>query len=74
PVMDGYAATRAIRQLEAEGLPRHIIVAMTANALAEDRQRCLDAGMDDFIAKPFRTQELRAILVTRLTEMGQLAA
>ena len=52
PVMDGYAAARAIRALpdaEKAGLP---IVAMTANAFSEDVQNCLDAGMDAHIAKP----------------------
>jgi signal transduction histidine kinase/DNA-binding NarL/FixJ family response regulator/HPt (histidine-containing phosphotransfer) domain-containing protein len=53
PNVDGYAATRRIRELErAENLPRLPIVALTAHALAEERQRCLDAGMDDFLTKP----------------------
>jgi len=51
PVLDGLEATAAIRGLEN---CRHVpILAMTANAFAEDKQRCLEAGMDDFIAKPF---------------------
>jgi PAS domain S-box-containing protein len=52
PVMDGYAAARAIRERESKGLPRTAIVAVTANAMREDYDRCRDAGMDDFVAKP----------------------
>jgi len=64
PVMDGYTATRAQRAREEKnGLPRLPIIALTANALAEDRQKCLDAGMDDFVSKPFSTSELRAALM-----------
>jgi PAS domain S-box-containing protein len=56
PVMDGLSATRAIRQLPGlQGLP---ILAMTANAMAEDRERCLEAGMNDHIAKPIDVQDL----------------
>jgi PAS domain S-box-containing protein len=56
PVMDGYAATRAIRQLN---LPHRLpIVAMTANAMPEDRQRCLEAGMDGYVSKPISTAQL----------------
>ncbi|KAF0698636.1 Aste57867_10730 [Aphanomyces stellatus] len=53
PVMDGYAATQAIRQFEAEnGLPRIPILGLTAYAMCGDREKCVDAGMDEFIVKP----------------------
>ncbi|MCR6624826.1 hybrid sensor histidine kinase/response regulator [Pseudoxanthomonas japonensis] len=64
PVLDGYAATRRWRELEtqrAEG-GRLPIVAMTANAMAGDRQRCLDAGMDDYLAKPVSREQLESCL------------
>lgn len=57
PVLDGYGATRAIREIE--GSDRHtIIIAMTANAMPEDRLRCLDSGMDDYLHKPVRKESL----------------
>jgi CheY-like chemotaxis protein len=63
PVMDGYTATRERREYETQhGLERLPIVALTANALAEDRQKCLDAGMDDFVSKPFRKEDLINVL------------
>ena len=60
PVMDGLEATRRIRAFElAHARARTPIVAMTANAMPADRQACLDAGMDHFIAKPFKAEEVR---------------
>ncbi|MCF6186757.1 MAG: response regulator [Desulfobulbaceae bacterium] len=62
PLLDGYSATRRIRVWEAGSARRVPIVALTANALIGDRQRALDAGMDDYLAKPFRQEELAKIL------------
>jgi len=59
PVMDGYQATSAIRQLPNERGARLPIVALTANALQGDEQRCRDAGMDDFLSKPYSIGGLR---------------
>jgi signal transduction histidine kinase/ligand-binding sensor domain-containing protein/ActR/RegA family two-component response regulator len=60
PEMDGFEATRRIRQRFPSGGP--VVIALTANALAEDRERCLAAGMDDYIAKPFGLEDLAACL------------
>jgi signal transduction histidine kinase/CheY-like chemotaxis protein len=63
PVMDGYTATRRWREHEAATGGRRLpIVAMTANAMAGDRQKCLDAGMDDYLAKPVTRGELERCL------------
>lgn len=62
PEIDGYQATEKIRALE-QDTPLHTpIVAMTANAMMGDREKCLKAGMDDYISKPLRAEHLRAIL------------
>ena len=62
PVMDGYEATRLIRKLDNElvaGLP---IIAMTANAFADDQQAALDAGMNEHVAKPVNVNKLKEVL------------
>lgn len=61
PRLDGFAATRQIRDRERDG-ERVPIVALTANALRGDRERCLEAGMDDYLAKPVRPAVLVAVL------------
>ncbi len=62
PECDGYQATALIRQREQGGAHRTTIIALTANAMEGDRQRCLDAGMDDYLPKPLRFDELRGLL------------
>jgi CheY-like chemotaxis protein len=71
PVMDGFAATAAIRRLEAEEptRPRIPIVALTAFAVKGDRERCLAAGMDDYLSKPIQRDQLAAVLA-RLSDSG----
>ncbi len=64
PGMDGYEATRALRQEEAASVSasRTIIIALTAHAMDGDRDRCITAGMDDYLRKPFNLDQLRHIL------------
>jgi PAS domain S-box-containing protein len=71
PGMDGITATREIRALEGSG-KRVPIIAMTANAMADDQRRCLEAGMDDYVSKPITPAKLRAT-VARWMEGRPLA-
>jgi CheY-like chemotaxis protein len=61
PELDGLEATRRVRRMFRDG-PRPWIIAMTANALAEDREICLSAGMDDYLSKPVKLEALDAAL------------
>jgi two-component system sensor histidine kinase/response regulator len=71
PVMDGFQATAAIRGLPL-GRGVHLpIAAVTANALQGDEQNCLDAGMNDFLPKPFRLAQLKALLARWLPHAGE---
>ena len=67
PELDGYETTREIRRLEA-GLRRVPIVALTADAMKGTEQKCLDAGMDDYISKPIDREKLRICLERHLGE------
>ncbi len=68
PEMDGFAATRAIRETEKPGTTRLPIVALTANAMEGDRERCLECGMDDYLSKPFKAPQLYAALARWLPQ------
>jgi CheY-like chemotaxis protein len=63
PEMDGYDATAAIRTHEAATGDHIPIIAMTANAMREDRDQCLQAGMDDYVSKPVTAEKLHSILM-----------
>jgi CheY-like chemotaxis protein len=70
PQMDGFEATAAIRAREQESGRRQLVIAMTAHAMQGDRERCLQAGMDDYIAKPFGHREL-SDLMAKISEITQ---
>jgi CheY-like chemotaxis protein len=78
PVMDGLETTRLIRQREKQqGRPRATIVALTAHSADEDRSRCLEAGMDDYLGKPFRMQDLSHMMEkwrVRISALGSAAS
>lgn len=59
PTMDGFEACRHIREMDR---PQPIIIAVTANALVGERDRCLKAGMDDYLSKPFQAEQLVAVV------------
>jgi CheY-like chemotaxis protein/HPt (histidine-containing phosphotransfer) domain-containing protein len=73
PEIDGYQATRELRKLEG-GKRRTWVVAMTANTLEGDRDKCLAAGMDDYVAKPVKTPDLHAALERFAQASGKVAA
>ncbi len=75
PTMGGLEASRRIRQWEsAQGMPRNTVVALTAGAFEDDRQKCLDAGMDDFLSKPIDLITLSKSLQHWLSPQGQPAS
>ncbi|HTR96763.1 MAG TPA: response regulator [Candidatus Acidoferrales bacterium] len=71
PEMDGYEATLEIRQRERRCDRRTVIIAMTANAMAGDRERCVAAGMDDYITKPVRAERLYQALASWTGRSGE---
>jgi PAS domain S-box-containing protein len=69
PEMDGYATTQALRERERlTGQPRTPVVALTANALTGEREKCIEAGMDDYLAKPFLLEDMAETLTRWLSE------
>ena len=63
PIMDGYAATKEIVSLGKAGVIQIIpIIAMTANAMKGDKEKCLEAGMNDYLSKPFSRENLHEVL------------
>ncbi len=72
PVMDGFAATQELRSREAGGR-RTPVIALTASAMASDRERCLQAGMDDHLSKPLRSEDLAVVLRRWVLGTGERA-
>ena len=71
PEMGGFEATAQIRQREAQGMPKSVIIAMTASAFEGDRERCIDGGMDDYLSKPFRTAAFQSLIQQHVLQIGK---
>jgi CheY-like chemotaxis protein len=65
PEMDGYTTTRLIRELP-EPYSLTPIIALTADAMQGDKEKCIEAGMNDYISKPFKLEEIEAVLKKRM--------
>lgn len=75
PVMDGFAATRAIRAADSRVLnPEIPIIALTALAMSGDREKCLEAGMDDYVSKPVNPSKLISVIERLQTDLEQASA
>ncbi len=72
PGLDGFSATRKIREIENDGRRRTPIIAMTAYALSGDRDKCIEAGMDDYVSKPINVKELSEITAKRIGKSHSL--
>ena len=73
PEMDGFEATSAIREKERKSGKHQTVVALTAHAMKGDRERCLAAGMDGYLSKPIRPQELDDVLDAHMRRTNQTA-
>ncbi|QYG07972.1 response regulator [Janthinobacterium sp. PAMC25594] len=71
PEMGGFEATAQIRQREAQGMPKSVIIAMTASAFEGDRERCIAGGMDDYLSKPFRTAALQSLIEQHVSHISK---
>ncbi|MGK5036223.1 response regulator [Janthinobacterium sp. LB3P118] len=71
PEMGGFEATAQIRQREAQGMPKSVIIAMTASAFEGDRERCIAGGMDDYLSKPFRTATFQSLIEQHVLQISK---
>ncbi|TDY35984.1 response regulator [Janthinobacterium sp. 75] len=71
PEMGGFEATAQIRQREAQGMPKSVIIAMTASAFEGDRERCIAGGMDDYLSKPFRTAAFQSLIEQHVLQISK---
>ena len=74
PEMDGFEATAIIREQEKSGAKHIPIIAMTAHAMVGDRERCLAAGMDDYVSKPINADDLFAAIARLMPVASQAHA